>query len=147
MAEGPSTLLDGLRSIESGPKRFASIRWVFRRRFRSWILKENAPAGRSRSAIRGTATFQFFDAMLKTISSAITSINANRVYTTGHSNGGYFTYVLWAARGDKLAAVAPIASTHDQFDFKLMKPKPILHIAGEDRIPSSNFVVSNRRWR
>lgn len=72
----------------------------------------------------------FFDAMLKTISTDH-SIDVNRVYGTGHSNGGYFTYVLWAARGDKLAAVAPIASTHDQFDSKLMKPKPVLHIAGE----------------
>lgn len=73
---------------------------------------------------------QLFDAVLKTMNSDY-SIDQNRVYSTGHSNGGHFTYLLWAARGDKLAAVAPIASTHELRDFKLMKPKPVLHIAGE----------------
>lgn len=73
----------------------------------------------------------FFDEMLKTMVKDHEA-DENRIYSTGHSNGGYFTYVLCAARGDKLAAVAPIASMHDVKDFRLQKPKPVLHIAGKE---------------
>lgn len=73
---------------------------------------------------------KFFDVMLTSLTSEH-SIDPKRIYSTGHSNGGYFTYLLWAARGDQLAAVAPIAAGLDLKDFKLQKPKPILHVAGE----------------
>lgn len=72
----------------------------------------------------------FFDAMLKTIV-ADYKIDSKRVYSTGHSNGGYFTYVLVPARGDQLAAIAPVAATHDARHLKDYKPKPIFHVAGE----------------
>jgi polyhydroxybutyrate depolymerase len=65
-----------------------------------------------------------FEAMLKD------KIDPNRVYVTGHSNGGGFTYLLWATRGEKLAAVAPSAAAGLQIINKL-KPLPCLHFAGE----------------
>ena len=37
-------------------------------------------------------------------------VDEKRIYATGHSNGGGFTYLLWAARGDVFAAVAPCAA-------------------------------------
>jgi len=56
-------------------------------------------------------------------------VDEKRVYATGHSNGGAFTYLLWAARGDVFAAVAPSgAAARRQMSFK---PKPVLHVAGE----------------
>jgi len=72
----------------------------------------------------------FFDQMLKTMK-ADYRIDEQRVYATGHSNGGYFTYVLWPSRGDTFAAVAPIAATLSIRDYKGQKPKPVLHVAGE----------------
>ncbi len=76
----------------------------------------------------------FFDAMLQSFKADYT-IDASRIFSTGHSNGGFFTYVLWAARGDTLTAVAPIAAFANPRDFDRQKPKPVLHIAGEaDRI-------------
>ena len=36
-------------------------------------------------------------------------VDDKRIYSTGHSNGGGFTYLLWAARGDVFAAFAPSA--------------------------------------
>ncbi len=57
-------------------------------------------------------------------------IDPNRVYVTGHSNGGGFTYLLWAARGDVLTAVAPSAAgARNVLDIR--KPLPCLHIAGK----------------
>ena len=73
---------------------------------------------------------EFFDAMLKTLL-ADYKIDEQRIYSAGHSNGGYFTYILCAARGDKFAAAAPVAATLSLRDFKNQKPLPLLHVAGE----------------
>jgi polyhydroxybutyrate depolymerase len=49
---------------------------------------------------------KFFDAMLASLKSEH-EIDEARIYSTGHSNGGGFTYLLWASRPDVFAAVAP----------------------------------------
>lgn len=71
----------------------------------------------------------FFDAMLKTLRQDY-KIDDKRIYATGHSNGGGFTYLLWATRGDVFAAVAPSAAVGFRFA-NLLKPKPAMHIMGE----------------
>ena len=58
-------------------------------------------------------------------------MDEKRIYSTGHSNGGGFTYLLWAARGDRFAAFAPSAAAAPRLMAQL-KPKPVLHIAGEN---------------
>jgi polyhydroxybutyrate depolymerase len=70
----------------------------------------------------------FFDEMLRTLRAEF-AIDESRIYATGHSMGGAFTYLLWAARGDVLAAVASSAGTPRNFED--CKPKPAMHIAGE----------------
>ncbi|WP_232068447.1 alpha/beta hydrolase family esterase [Gemmata obscuriglobus] len=72
---------------------------------------------------------KFFDAMLKSLR-ADYKVDETRVYVTGHSNGGRFTQLLWAERGDVFAAVAPSGTTAVGLT-KSFKPKPCLHIAGE----------------
>ena len=73
---------------------------------------------------------KFFDAVLASMK-ADYAIDDNRVYASGHSNGGGFTYLLWAARGDKFAAFGPCAATAGK-DLKDLKPKPVIHVAGEN---------------
>ena len=51
---------------------------------------------------------KFFDTVYETLKKNY-RVDTKRVYSTGHSNGGGFTYLLWAERGDMLAAVAPSA--------------------------------------
>jgi polyhydroxybutyrate depolymerase len=72
---------------------------------------------------------KFFDAVLKTIRDE-QKVDEKRIYCTGHSNGGAFTYLLWAERGDIFAAVAPSAAAYRRFQD--LKPKPALHIAGQN---------------
>jgi polyhydroxybutyrate depolymerase len=72
---------------------------------------------------------KFFDAMLTSLQKNY-HIDANRIYVTGHSNGGGFTYLLWAARGPIFAAVAPTAAVAAKV-MKQLKPKPVLHLYGE----------------
>jgi len=73
---------------------------------------------------------KFFDAMLET-ARRDWKTDPKRVYVTGHSNGGGFTYLLWGTRGDALAAVAPVAAGGAQL-LRQAKPCPILHIAGKN---------------
>jgi polyhydroxybutyrate depolymerase len=78
----------------------------------------------------GDRDLKFFDVMLESVSKEFKT-DPKRVFVTGHSNGGAFTYLLWAERGDKLAAVAPVAATGTLRVMTKLKPKPCLHVAGE----------------
>jgi polyhydroxybutyrate depolymerase len=73
---------------------------------------------------------KFFDAVLSTLKKDY-KVDEKRIYATGHSNGGGFTYLLWAARGDVFAAVAPCAAAAKPEFKPHVKPKPVLHVAGE----------------
>jgi len=81
---------------------------------------------------------RFFDEVLAAVKKDY-RVDETRVYVTGHSNGGGFTYLLWAARGDLFAAVAPSAAGAAR-NLGNLKPKPALHIAGEldETVPFEN---------
>ena len=73
---------------------------------------------------------KFFDAVLSGLRAKY-KIDNRRIYATGHSNGGGFTYLLWAHRPDVFAAIAPSAA--GSRSLRTAKPKPIavMHVAGE----------------
>ena len=79
---------------------------------------------------QGDRDLKFFDAVLASMKEQY-QIDERRVYSTGHSNGGGFTYLLWAARGEVFAAVAPSAAVAGRVRNDL-KPKPVMHVAGEN---------------
>jgi len=70
---------------------------------------------------------KFFDGVYASLKDRV---DLSRVYSTGHSNGGGFTYCLWAARGDLFAAVAPSGALSVPAT-PLLQPKPVLHVAGK----------------
>jgi polyhydroxybutyrate depolymerase len=80
---------------------------------------------------QGDRDLKFFDAVLATLKRDY-KVDEKRIYATGHSNGGGFTYLLWAARGDVFAAVAPCAAAAKPEFKQHIKPKPVLHMAGEN---------------
>jgi polyhydroxybutyrate depolymerase len=88
------------------------------------------PGWQSDIGDQGDRDLLFFDAMLNTL---LTQFHAdkNRIYCTGHSNGGGFTYLLGAARGQHFAALAPSAAAASR-SLRLLKPLPIFHVAGEN---------------
>ena len=71
---------------------------------------------------------KFFDDLLAKLKKDY-AIDDKRIYCTGHSNGGGFTYVLLDQRPDVFAAVAPSAAAMMQV--KSFKPLPCLHVMGE----------------
>jgi len=81
----------------------------------------------------------FFDVMLASLKQD-RQVDPQRIYVAGHSNGGFFTYLLWATRGDQLAAIAPVAAMNGLRDEARQKPLPVLHVAGEkDQIVPFSF--------
>jgi len=79
---------------------------------------------------QGDRDLKFFDALLKSLQ-ADYRVDEKRIYATGHSNGGGFTYLLWATRGDEFAAFAPSAAAASK-SLGQLKPKPVLHVAGQN---------------
>lgn len=86
------------------------------------------PGWQHGSGEQGDRDLKFFDAMFAQLRRE-RAIDDARVYATGHSNGGGFTYLLWARRGDVLAAVAPSAAAARSAREEV-SPKPVMHLAG-----------------
>ena len=73
---------------------------------------------------------KFFDAVLARLREKHT-VDNRRIYATGHSNGGGFTYLLWAHRPDVFAAIAPSAAGSRSLRTTRPKPIPVMHVAGQ----------------
>lgn len=74
----------------------------------------------------------FTDALLSEISTNY-NINADRVYATGMSNGGYMSFLLGCQMNDKFAAIASVTGTMtvDTYDECMPSdPMPVLQIHG-----------------
>lgn len=57
------------------------------------------------------------------------NVDDDRIYATGFSNGGMFTYLLWAERPGVFAAYAPVAGRLRP-SVEPTQPRPIFHVAG-----------------
>lgn len=90
---------------------------------------------------QGGRDLRFFDAMLAGVRSDY-HIDERRIYATGHSNGGLFTYLLWAERGGTFAAFAPSSALLVR-GYEKFTPKPVLHL-GSPGDPLVKFVWQAR---
>lgn len=84
----------------------------------------------AQAGAQGDRDRKFFDVMLADLQKT-QRVDEKRIYATGHSNGGAFTYQLWAERGTVFAAVAPSAALYVPGAGKLT-PKPVLHVGSPD---------------
>ncbi len=71
----------------------------------------------------------FFDVMLADLKKE-QKVDERRIYSMGHSNGAIFSYVLWQARPEVIAAIGPVAGCMTP-KMKDLKPMPVIHIAGK----------------
>ena len=83
----------------------------------------------SRPGAQNDRDLEFFDTVLAALKSEH-SLDQNRVYSTGHSNGGGFSYLLWSQRPGVFAAIAPVAATLGK-NLLPGSPLPVLHVAGQ----------------
>jgi poly(3-hydroxybutyrate) depolymerase len=68
-------------------------------------------------------------------------VDPRRIYTTGFSNGGIFSYLLWAERAKTTAAVGEVAGSLDATE-TLRTPRALLAIAGR----RTRQIRSATRW-
>ena len=81
----------------------------------------------------GDRDLELVDAALRSLRETY-EIDDDRIYATGYSNGGMFTYLLWAERPDVFAAYAPVAARL-RGSVRPRQPRPVLHVAGtRDRV-------------
>ena len=58
------------------------------------------------------------------------AVDECRIFSMGHSNGAAFSYLLWQARPEVLAAIGAVAGSL-RGDTKVTSPLPVIHVAGE----------------
>jgi polyhydroxybutyrate depolymerase len=98
----------------------------------------NRPGWQSKAGDLGDRDLKFFDAILASLEQEY-RVDTNRLFATGHSNGGAFTYLLWSARGKRFTAFAPSGAVAlpllplagEGMKSRGYTPKPVLHVAGE----------------
>ncbi len=77
----------------------------------------------------GGRDMKFFDAMLADLKKEH-AVDDRRIFSMGHSNGAAFSYLLWQARPDVLAAIGSVAGSM-RGDGKPTTSLPVIHVAGE----------------
>ena len=82
----------------------------------------------NRAGTLGDRDLKAFDAMLALVKTK-TDVDEARIYVTGHSNGGGFTYALWAARPELFAAIAPSSANPPLIGAR--QPIPAFHVSGK----------------
>ena len=100
---------DSFASINTGQRRLSFIPKAFQPQQNWSTPKDSVRAGNRMEMPRRIVTF-FFDVMLEDLV-ARGIVDADLVFSTGHSNGGGFTYNLLVERGKRLAAIAPCSGT------------------------------------
>jgi polyhydroxybutyrate depolymerase len=89
------------------------------------------PGWQRRMGDQNDRDLHFVDAILKTLHEEYQA-DSHRIYVTGHSNGGGFTYLLLVARPNVFAAFAPSAAGSAALRNPVSyTPAPVFHLAGE----------------
>lgn len=93
------------------------------------FLTWNAGGFRGRMAEGRPDDVQFISRVLDDLARVLT-IDPNRVYACGMSNGGMMCYRLAAELSDRIAAIAPVAGTIALDELRPQRPVPVIHFHG-----------------
>lgn len=82
---------------------------------------------------QGVDDVAYLGGLVEELAAAV-PIDETRVFSTGHSNGGFMSYRLACDRGDLFAAIAPLAGAmwSDPSRCPAGDPVSVLHIHGDD---------------
>lgn len=96
---------------------------------RGWIAVHPDAAGISWNILPGSQDPGFVEALLDALEAEV-CVDTGRVYSTGLSNGGFFSYMLGCTIPDRVAAIAPVAGMDSNVLCGSGTPVPLLHIHG-----------------
>lgn len=110
---------------------------------RGWIAVHPNGTNRSWDWLSESQDVRFIDALLDELSAEL-CIDPKRVYLTGLSNGGYFSYQFACDRGDRVTAIAPVAGAQTAPFCSPGVKIPLLHIHGTDdeTVPYDGNLIS-----
>ena len=100
---------------------------------RGWIAVHPDGTQRSWDYLPESADVRFVDALIDVLVRDL-CVDPARVYLTGLSNGGFFSYQYACDRGERVAAIAPVAGALTAAALTCRPPVevPLLHIHGTD---------------
>jgi len=78
----------------------------------------------------GDRDLKLVDAMLATLRQKF-PVDESRIYAAGFSNGGFFSYLLWARRGETFAAFGICAGLVTP-ELAPAVARPVIHVGGEN---------------
>ena len=98
-------------------------------------------------AIDGNRDIAFTTALLDDLERRY-CIDRSRIYSTGFSNGAFFSQLLGCALSERIAAVAPVSGGLPRIDCRPSRPVPILiqHGSEDDLIPVSWAHAARDAW-
>lgn len=75
-------------------------------------------------------------------------IDRDRVYSTGFSNGAFFSVLLGCTQSERFAAIAPVSGAAIRDDCKPSRPVPVMihHGTADDLIPVERARASRDQW-
>ncbi|MEA1924864.1 MAG: PHB depolymerase family esterase [Candidatus Altiarchaeota archaeon] len=100
-------------------------------RFKDKLATWNAGVCCGYAVKSGSDDVGFVKKILKDVENKF-SIDENRIYATGMSNGGMFSYRLACEMSDDFAAIASVAGTKNTISCNPSRPVPVLHIHAVD---------------
>jgi polyhydroxybutyrate depolymerase len=100
-------------------------------RFGRRLLTWNAGACCGYAAAQNVDDVGFTLAVLRDVARNV-SVDASRVYATGHSNGAMMAYRLAVEASERVAAIAPVAGAMQAASFPPARPVSVLHIHSVD---------------
>lgn len=79
---------------------------------------------------------RFVEAILADLATLL-PIDRRRIYSTGMSNGGIFSYRLAVELSDRIAAIAPVGGPMGEWDAVPLRPMPVCHFHGtaDEHVP------------
>lgn len=96
---------------------------------RGWIAVHPDAHQGSWNLLPGSPDPGFVAALLDAIEAEV-CVDVDRVYATGLSNGGFFSYTLGCTLADRIAAIAPVAGSDSNVFCAPGRPVPLLHLHG-----------------
>ena len=96
---------------------------------RGWIAVHPDGQAFTWNVLPGSPDVGFVDALLDELENTV-CVDPARVYATGLSQGGFFSYMLGCELSERLAAIAPVAGSDANVFCNPPEVVPLLHIHG-----------------
>lgn len=99
------------------------------------------------AAVDGNRDLAFTQAVLDRLEQDF-CVDRARVYSTGFSNGAFFSHILGCVLADRVAAIAPVGGGHITVPCKPDRPVPVLiyHGSSDELIPAKRAQQARDEW-